>query len=183
MNIREIKRKAQGFDRTLQSLKTRLAPADFDWYPYSSLTTLDHLDSLLTGERRRLLDLIGNGLVLEAGCGDGEFAFFLESLGCQVHAVDYPGTSNNGMRGVWALKKALNSSVEVHAVDLDSHFTLPARSYRMTFLLGVLYHLKNPFYLLEHLAKHAGYCILSTRVARYSPTHEWSFVKYRSLTC
>jgi hypothetical protein len=35
--------------------------------------------------------------------------------------------------------------------------------------LGVLYHLKNPFYALEKLAHHSHFCFLSTRVARFSP--------------
>ena len=39
----------------------------------------------------------------------------------------------------------------------------------MAVLLGVLYHLRNPFYALEELASRASYCLLSTRVARRFP--------------
>ena len=35
--------------------------------------------------------------------------------------------------------------------------------------LGVLYHLKNPYYVLEKLAAHARYCLLSTRIAQSTP--------------
>ena len=37
------------------------------------------------------------------------------------------------------------------------------------FFLGLLYHLKNPFYVLEALAQRAELCFLSTRVARQAP--------------
>ncbi len=36
-------------------------------------------------------------------------------------------------------------------------------------LLGILYHLKNPFYVLEKLAHSSHYCFLGTRVARVTP--------------
>jgi hypothetical protein len=39
-------------------------------------------------------------------------------------------------------------------------------------LFGVLYHLKNPFYVLEALSKRARYCLLSTRIARFTPDHK-----------
>jgi 2-polyprenyl-3-methyl-5-hydroxy-6-metoxy-1,4-benzoquinol methylase len=35
---------------------------------------------------------------------------------------------------------------------LDSQFTLSGEKYDAIFLLGVLYHLKNPFFVLEKLA-------------------------------
>jgi hypothetical protein len=38
--------------------------------------------------------------------------------------------------------------------------------------LGILYHLKNPLYVLERLAMHTRYCVLSTRVARYFPNDQ-----------
>ncbi|PYI58692.1 MAG: hypothetical protein DMC59_07840, partial [Verrucomicrobia bacterium] len=49
---------------------------------------------------------------------------------------------------------------------LDSQFNLSAEKYDAIFLLGVLYHLKNPFFVLEKLAGVARYCFLSTRIAR-----------------
>ena len=54
-------------------------------------------------------------------------------------------------------------------MDLDSQFKLPEDVFGLAFLLGVLYHLKNPFYVLEALAKHARYCVLSTRIAQRTP--------------
>jgi hypothetical protein len=57
-------------------------------------------------------------------------------------------------------------------VDLDRQFRLPHDShdsYDAAIFLGVLYHLRNPFYVLEELAKHAKHCLLSTRIARRLP--------------
>lgn len=84
----EIVRRSEGFRRTLDRLKAENQRADFAWYPYRTLTNLEHLDRLLTGERRRLLELIGDRPVLDAGCADGDLSFWLESLGCQVQALD-----------------------------------------------------------------------------------------------
>jgi hypothetical protein len=103
------------------------------------------------------------------GSQDGELAFFLESLGYQVVAVDHPAYNHNGMRGIRALKAALGSAVEIHELDVDRPFTLPHDSYDLVFFLGILYHLRNPFYVLEELARRTTRCLMSTRVARRFP--------------
>jgi hypothetical protein len=72
------------------------------------------------------------------------------------------------LRGVKLLKEALLSSVEIREVDLDSQFSLPEKDYNRAFLLGILYHLKNPFYVLEALSKAARYCLIATRIARFN---------------
>src|SRR6185437_3180823 len=41
--------------------------------------------------------------------------------------------------------------------------------YDLIFFLGILYHLKNPFYALESLAKVTRHMLISTRVAKLSP--------------
>jgi len=167
-DVRELLPLAGDFRRRLDDIKAK-QKADFEWYPYDSLANLAHFDALLTGERRDLLSLAGADPVLDAGCADGDFAFFLESLGCAVHAVDHPVSNHNGMAGVHGLKEALKSKVEIHAADLDSQFSLPRPHYSLAFLLGAIYHLKNPFYVLEKLSQHCRYCLLSTRIARCYP--------------
>jgi tRNA (mo5U34)-methyltransferase len=177
LDIKTIAERARGFRQTLRAAKQRIGNAGFEWYPYDTLATLDHLDKLLTGGNRGLLtpgnrlDETGEGpeRVLDLGCGDGELAFFLETLGYQVVAVDHPLYNHSGMRGVRALKAALGSSVALHEIDLDRPFTLPHDTYGLVFFLGILYHLRNPFYVLEELARRSGHCLLSTRVARRFP--------------
>src|SRR5205807_10437175 len=75
----------------------------------------------------------------------------------------------NGMRGIRALKAALGSQIEIREQDIDYNLTLPDSPCPVTILLGVLYHLKNPFRVLETLSAHSRYLILSTRVAKFTP--------------
>jgi hypothetical protein len=162
-------RTSEDFRVRLERLKAELRPAEFAWYPYDTVGNLRHLDHLLTGQCRFLLELAGDAPVLDVGCGDGDLSFWLESLGCQAHALDLPRTNSNGMQGVRRLKTALGSAVEIWEVDLDAHFVLPPVHYGLVFMLGVLYHLKNPFYVLETLATATRYCLLSTVITSLAP--------------
>jgi len=157
------------FQKRLEATKQRNRSLEFSWYPYDTLNGVLLVQELLKGDLDRLLDLLRAGPVLDAGCADGDLAFFLESLGCTVDAADHPVSNVNAMRGVKTLKQALQSSVTIHAIDLDAPFSLPRSRYTVSFLFGVLYHLKNPFGALEMLARYVKYCFLSTRVARFDP--------------
>lgn len=169
MNVAELVERGFAFKQELDSLKARLAPP-FDWYPYDSISNLVHLDTLLTGGRRDLLELIGpGGRILDLCCADGELAFFFESLGCPVDAVDHPIGNYNSMEGVAALAAALGSRATVSQVDLNQPFMLPKGRYAAIFFFGALYHVKNPFQVMETLARHTTYCFLSTRIANTLP--------------
>lgn len=168
-DIQQMVERARDFHARLHSIKARISPRSFEWYPYDSLANVLHLERLLTGKNRELLQRIGDGTVADIGCSDGDLAFFLESLGCRVQAIDHPVANHNGMQGLRALREALGSSLEIHSVDLDSQFMLPNDRYALVFLLGVLYHLKNPYYVLEMLARQCDYCVLSTRIANTLP--------------
>jgi len=169
MTIGEITRKAVSFRARLDEIKTRLGPQDFEWYRYDSLANLIHIERLLTAENRDLGSMIEEKPVLDIGCADGDLAFFFESLGCQVTAIDYPVTNHNHMAGVRKMKEALGSKVEILALDVDTQFTLPEQDFGLALVLGAIYHLKNPLYLLETVSKHARHALLSTRVARCMP--------------
>lgn len=158
---------ADRFRQTIAQVKKDLGPVDFEWYPSDTLSAFAHLDRLLTGANRSLFS--GKQRILDLGCQDGEISFCLESAGHEVVAVDHPRYNHNGMRGIRALKEALGSSVELCDVDLDRQFLLPHGSYDVAVVLGVLYHLRNPFYVLEELARRSSYCLLSTRIARRFP--------------
>jgi len=147
-------------------------PSGREWYPYHTLSTIDLLEGVLTGARRKLLALTEGYPVLDVGCGDGALSYFFEDLGLTVDAIDHSATNYNGMEGVRALKAALHSAVEISEVDLDRQFALPRQTYGLVLLFGVLYHLKNPIYVLEELSMRAKYCLLSTRIARLTPDHK-----------
>jgi tRNA (mo5U34)-methyltransferase len=149
--------------------KTKVAhrPKSF-WYPYATLRNLPVLERLLARVGLDLLELCRGkrGRVADIGAADGDLAFFLEELGFSVDVVDNEYTNFNKLEGARILKKALNSSVSVRSVDLDSRSQLFTETYDAAFFLGVLYHLKNPFSILERLAHVTRYCFLSTRIAR-----------------
>ena len=121
------------------------------------------LERLLAGVGLDLLKLCRgeSGRVADIGAADGDLAFFLEELGFSVDVIDNEYTNFNKLDGIRILKKALNSSVTIRSIDLDSRSQLFTEKYGVVFLLGVLYHLKNPFSILERLARVARYCFLA----------------------
>ncbi len=168
MDISQLASQSTQFEKSLAQTKQEIAPSEFGWYPYGTLSNFHHLDKLLTGKNRDLSELIGTAPVADIGAADGDSAFFLESLGFDAHVVDHAPTNFNGCQGVRSLKEALNSSVTIHEVDLDSHFDLPGERYGLALFLGILYHLKNPYGALENLAKRAQHAIVSTRITSYN---------------
>src|SRR5579863_3527375 len=167
LEIHELAQRARQFKAKLEETKKQIP--GIVWYPYDTFASLGIADKFLTGRNRSLLDLAAGDPILDLGCADGALSFFFESLGSKVHAVDHLPTNYNAMRGITELRAALHSSIEVHAIDLDSQFYLPEESFGLVLCLGILYHLKNPFYLLESLAIRARYCLLSTRIAEVTP--------------
>jgi hypothetical protein len=141
----------------------------FPWYPYDILGNVVHLDAMLSGQHRDL-DALADGLpVADIGAADGDLAFALEDIGgWQVDIVDTAATNMNGLRGARALREHFGSAVEIHDIDLDRQFALPRPRYGLVFLLGILYHLQNPYYVLNELASRASYCLLNTKVARFA---------------
>src|SRR6266851_2075171 len=167
LDIGDLAEQAKLFRQQLERTKSEIALPGPGWYPYDSLAAFLRLHHLLRERQRQLLALVGDLPVLDVGCRDGAISFFLASLGCTVHALDNKETNFNQMEGVKALKAALGSRVEIHEVDLDTQFTLPDVTFGLTIFLGTLYHLKNPFFVLETLARRTRYCVMSTRLARF----------------
>jgi tRNA (mo5U34)-methyltransferase len=141
------------------------------WYPYDVLENIPAIDELLHGEHRDLSLLAGGLPVADIGGADGDLAFVLEQAGgFAVDFIDTAGPNMNEMAGVRALREYLGSRVGIYDIDLDSQFRLPAERYGLVFLLGILYHLQNPFFVLRELSRHARYCVVGTRVARFAGT-------------
>ncbi len=170
---------ASRFHDHLKSVKNRTPLEGAEWYPWRSLSAMQMLDRELGLDLDALLTMIRQNSikapVLDLGCGDGDVAFFLESLGARVDAVDHPPTNYNRMEGVRTLKRALGSQIGIHAVDLDSRPSLPGSNYGLAIMLGVLYHLKNPYLALETLARNSRHLYLSTRIASLTPDRTLNF--------
>lgn len=164
----DMVRAAMVFDQQLAEQKQALAN-DLPWYPYGTLHNFPHLANLLGADKLRALPELAAGKpMVDIGTADGDTVFFLESLGFDVDAVDYPPTNFNGCRGFRALREARGSSAQLHEIDLDSQFELPGEHYGLAFFLGILYHLKNPFGAMESLSRLADHAVVSTRVAAYN---------------
>ncbi len=168
LRISDLPAAANRLRDRLAAARVRARP-QCEWYPYDSLSNVYQLERLLGSRYDFLLQGAQSSGVLDLGCADGDLAFLFESLGCKVTAVDHPLTNHNHMRGIRALQSQMGSSIDIHEINLDSQFSLPDECYGLTLFLGILYHLKNPLYVMERLAKHSKHCILSTRIARCFP--------------
>jgi tRNA (mo5U34)-methyltransferase len=166
LDIVALHAQVPAFQKRLAEIKRGLPNISF--YPHDTFGNLWHLEKLLHGERRDLARLAGGLPVADIGAADGDLAFFLEAQGLSMHIIDNAPTNCNGLAGARAVKEALGSSVAVHDIDLDSQFTLPQAEYGLVFFLGILYHLKNPYYALEMLARRSRHIALSTRVAQFA---------------
>jgi tRNA (mo5U34)-methyltransferase len=153
---------AAAFATHLADLKGR-QDVDFDWYPYDTMSNFLHIAPLITPECDVLFE--GGKNYADIGAADGDMAFYLASLGntCDIH--DNAPTNYNDLAGPRHMQRVLGLPVEVLELDLDSPFKMDRR-YDLIFLFGVLYHVKNPIYVLEQLAEASRYLLLGTRIAR-----------------
>jgi hypothetical protein len=158
--------RALTFSKALGQRRKMLAPSEF-WYPYATINNFRIINQLLTGPTRNLLFEIEPKRAADIGGADGDISFFLEQEGWHMTLIDNPPTNWNHLRGAKLIKQATGSSIGIIELDLDFQFAL-AEDYDLIFFLGILYHLKNPFYVLEQLGKSARYALLSTRVMRWS---------------
>ena len=165
---RNILAQAEAFRTTLQGLKER-EPVDFPWYPYDSMSNFHHLERLL---QRPLEEFLGQfpagSRIIDIACADGDTAFFLETLGYAVDALDFAPTNQNGMKAIRHLKRRLDSRVSIIEHDIDGGEALRGQ-YSIALGLGLLYHLRNPLLFLDRVRAISEYLFLSTRIASHAP--------------
>ena len=155
------------FEGRLAAAKSTPPSDTFQWYPFNTIGSLALLAPLLEDNFAEFQAGLC-GKMLDIGCGDGDLSYLFASMGCRVTAVDLPISNFNWMTGVRALGERLELQVDIREMDLDSQFALEDGPYGLALFLGILYHLKNPFGVLETLAQKAVYCLLSTRIAARS---------------
>jgi tRNA (mo5U34)-methyltransferase len=167
MNAESLILEAAKFNEQLAKAKATFDP-QFPWYPYDTLGNFIHLKPILDGFP---LDTLAGPekRILDIGAADGDLALFLEQMGYEADIIDHSLTNFNGLRGARLLCNYFKSRININDVDLDSQFSLPDAEYDLIFFLGILYHLKNPFYVMESLSKRTTHMLVSTRVARLSP--------------
>lgn len=152
------------FEQRLLDIRRRFRPEPFDWYRFDTLANITHLEALLPRGLDSVLELAAGEPVADIGTGDGDMAFLLDSLGCDVTAIDWPGTNANEMNGLALLRQELGSSVRIREVEIDEQFRLDGERFGLVLAFGLLYHLKNPYYFVEKTGLHSRYCLLSTRI-------------------
>lgn len=162
-NLERIRAQAPRFVASFEQVKASTS-VEFPWYPYDTFANLEHIAPIAPREVDALFS--ENLRIADIGAADGALSFYLESLGHRCDIYDHAPTNMNGLRGARALKNALNSKVDIFDIDLDSQFKMD-RSYDILIFMGILYHLKNPYYVLETLASKCRYLFLSTRIARH----------------
>lgn len=136
------------------------------FYPYNSIHNLYQLDLLLLNTGWTPEKILATEGVNDIGGADGDLAFYAEYIGAsKVSLVDNAPTNFNQLKGAQFLKEQLHSNVNIKNIDLDSSgvwdLVDPAG---ITIFLGILYHLKNPFFALSELSKKSEYLLLSTKV-------------------
>lgn len=154
------------FSRKLEVAKAQVPELEGKWYPYGSLNNFGIMDLVVPDGWLAFGERLRGTRIADIGAADGESAFFLEQFGISVDIIDNGPTNFNGLRGAWALKRELKSNVDIYEIDLDEQFKLP-RDYEFVLFLGILYHLKNPFYVLEKLALKVRRIVMSTRICTH----------------
>jgi 2-polyprenyl-3-methyl-5-hydroxy-6-metoxy-1,4-benzoquinol methylase len=162
-NYQRLKDNLQQFAAELRCLKES-AKVDFEWYPYDTLANIGVLEAVVPPSHDLLF--AAGTRVADIGAADGDLAFYLEAQGQQCDIYDYGPTNMNGLRAARFIKAARRSDVGIFELDLDLGFDLLGK-YDLVLFLGMLYHLKNPFYALERLARSCRFIALSTRIARF----------------
>ncbi len=163
-------RSGQEFWTKIQDEKRKLALPGLDWYPFETLSCLPTVAELISRDFDDFAGDIAGRPVADIGCGDGDFGMLLAHWGAHVDAVDHVPNNFNRMQGVAALAHKLGLPVQAHDIDLDHAMNASRQVYGLALFLGTLYHLKNPYGLLERLAYQTRWCILSTRIAQVTPS-------------
>ena len=156
----------QHFWTELRAVKQSANELPFSWYPFESLSALPLVAELLDPASAEVSQAIASHPVADIGCADGDFSLLMARLGADVDAIDFAPNNYNRMQAVEWLSREMGLPVHIHSLDLDRNPTLPREHYGLTLFLGTLYHLKNPYLVLESLAYRTEWCLLSTRIAQ-----------------
>ncbi|MDX6667718.1 MAG: tRNA (mo5U34)-methyltransferase, partial [Solirubrobacteraceae bacterium] len=107
--------RAVEFGQRVDQVKAEVEGPPWGWYPWKMLPEfIVRFDAMLTGENRSVLDRPAGTRVADIGAADGDFSFFLESIGFKVDIVDGGAGEIKELRlqPPTILKRALGSSVE-----------------------------------------------------------------------
>ncbi len=124
-NAQEIIDRRIQFSNRLAEAKKEPLPPPVSWYPYDSMSSIDHMEPFFREHFDDFERAFRSGPVIDFGCGDGDIPLFFASLGCEVAAADNPQSNHNWMAGVRALRDRLNLPIQIHELDADTATQLP----------------------------------------------------------
>src|SRR5262249_39798531 len=154
----EFRRIGAAFALELDAIKKKESVVpNYGWYPYNTTTTIPTIADLLEPSYPEVFSKLSQSPVADIGCGDGDLAMFFAHFGCEVDAIDHAESNFNQLRGIQILRAQLGLPVNILDIDLDQAFTFPRRDYGLALFLGTLYHLKNPYHVLEKLSNYADW--------------------------
>lgn len=163
-------RRGLAFRAEIAEIKQRTPLPHGNWYPFDTLSSLPIVAELLAGDFDEVMSSVSAAPVADIGCADGDFALLFARCGCAVDALDYLPNNFNRLEGIAAMAGTLGLAVRTFDLDLNQTFESPSPLYGLALFLGTLYHLKNPYGVLENLAYHTRWCVLSTRIAQVTPS-------------
>jgi SAM-dependent methyltransferase len=146
----------------------------FDLGIYTGITKsrLEHLTSLNLP--------LENSTVLEVGAGVGYLTSYFENLGCRVLSTDAREENNIEHRKRFPQR-------DVRYFDLDSQKGKEFGSFDIVFCYGTLYHLSNPGFAIENLARLTGKfflletCVNNTDNGSINLTRDMAFLDDQSI--
>lgn len=163
MSTSDYSHKLQEFKKKLEDAKSQ--KVDFEFYPYSSLSNVFHLNKLLTGVVGSFEELLVGKSVMDIGTADGDMSLYAEYIGAKdLTVIEYSPTNYNNLKGLYFLKDHFKNKMNIIECDIDTQQWPRMDPVDFTFFLGILYHLKNPLYCLENLARVTKSAVFSSRV-------------------
>jgi hypothetical protein len=166
-------------------------------YPFDILANLGFIKSLLD-EAPGYLDGIANRTMIDVGCSNGDLGFVFEDVGFSVCLVDKAHVASNAVNNAVRqnaplvarlIAEAKGSRAVIVDMDIDTAFDdkalaaaradlggragrpVPGR-FGLGVMVGVLYHIKNPYSLIENLAATCERLVLGTWTATHMPDGE-----------
>jgi tRNA (mo5U34)-methyltransferase len=164
-------------------------------YDFDTLDNFIHLQELLDERAGAYLDGMPNRTMIDIGCANGELGLVFEDAGFAValldrsHVSEVPGSHirQNAPLVASVLARIKGSGAVVVDEDVDVDFE-PGRvvaafsrahpdrplidRFGLGVMVGVLYHVKNPYSVLEKLGQLCDHLIIGTWVADCLPDQE-----------
>ena len=169
LEIRDVVARALEFQERLAAARVEATAPEPGWYPWDSFGTLTRLNELLTGRHRYLEPMIGDDPV--SGFGVRRRRPFVSIRRSRVPRARGRQSSHQLQRhgGRGGVEDRAGFVGADRGGGSGCGVRLPVARCGLALCLGILYHLKNPYGVLEALARRARYCLLSTAITRFAP--------------